>query len=164
MSTQIPVETLRLHIRSTLQLIALWSPAAEELLLGTAAQESHLGYYRRQVNGPARGIYQMEPETERSLWIDSIAFRPALAVTINHVCGISQPYPPALEFNLAYQTIMARLRYYLWVKEPIPAADNLRGQAAYWKRNYNTAEGAGTVSEYLSNYRKYVLCENIIAR
>ena len=153
----IPVETLRLHIRSTLQLINLWSPAAEELLLGTCAQESTLGKYRRQIRGPALGIYQMEPATERSLWVDSIAYRPALAVSINQVCGVSGPYPPALENNLAYQTIMARLRYFLWVKSPLPEAGNVRGQAAYWKKHYNTVDGAGTESEYITNYRRLVL-------
>lgn len=152
---QIPVETLRMHIRSTLQMISLWSPAAEELLLGTAAQESHMGYYRRQIKGPARGIFQMEPDTERSMWLDSIAHRPSLAVSIHSVCGIDRPDPQALEFNLSYQTIMARLRYYLWVKEPIP--ESLRGQAEYWKKHYNTEAGAGTPAEYIANYRTYVL-------
>ena len=42
----------------------LVSQEAENLLMGTAAQESALGEYIRQLgNGPALGIFQMEPET-----------------------------------------------------------------------------------------------------
>ena len=47
-------------IRPTLKAINLWSIAAENLLLGTAAQESQLGHYLTQVKGPALGIYQIE--------------------------------------------------------------------------------------------------------
>jgi hypothetical protein len=44
-------------IRPTLQRLGLWSLAAENLLLGTAAQESKLGYYLHQLEGPALGLY-----------------------------------------------------------------------------------------------------------
>jgi hypothetical protein len=37
---------------------------AIQLLMGTAAQESHLGTYLKQINGPALGVFQMEPNTE----------------------------------------------------------------------------------------------------
>jgi len=146
---------IRLHIRSTLQLINLWSPEAEELVIGTCAQESHLGKYRRQLGGgPGTGIYQIEPATEHSLWADYLAYRPSLAVMVTMVCGVRKPDTYQLEFNLAYQHIMCRLRYYAWVKEPIPMT--LNAQAQYWKDHYNTEFGAGTVQGYISNYRRFV--------
>ena len=37
------------------------SPNAEELLMLTAATESQLGRYLRQVRGPAIGVFQVEP-------------------------------------------------------------------------------------------------------
>lgn len=63
-------EQLRLYvIRPTLEKIELWSEAAENLLLGTTAQESHMGTYIKQVGkGPALGIYQMEPATHKDIW------------------------------------------------------------------------------------------------
>ena len=150
-------EILRLHIRSTLQLMGgkLWSFNSEELLLGTCAQESHLGTFRRQLgSGPGLGIYQMEPMTEQSLWKDYIYYRADLAVAITRVCGVKQPDTYQLEMNLAYQTIMARLRYFAWVKEPIPST--LNAQAKYWDDNYNCNPNAGTAQEYISNYRRFV--------
>lgn len=150
-------DALRLHMRSTLQLMGgkLWSPNAEELLLGTCAQESHLGTYRRQLGGgPALGIYQMEPMTEQSLWRDYIYYRADLAVAITRVCGVNKPDAYQLEMNLAYQHIMARLRYFAWVKEPIPMT--LNTQAVYWKDHYNTELGKGRPEEYVSNYRRFV--------
>jgi len=154
--TPLNPDTLRFFIRGTLQLAGLWSPPAEELLLGTAAQESHLGKYRRQIGGgPGTGIYQIEPATERSLWKDHITYRPALAVMIMNISGVSGPDTMALEFNLAYQTLMARLRYYAWVKAPIP--DDLHNQARYWDQWYNCNPNAGTPDEYVANYRRYVV-------
>ena len=45
------------------------SPAARALLLGTAAQESAMGRYIRQLRGgPALGIFQMEPATHDDIW------------------------------------------------------------------------------------------------
>lgn len=53
---------LRNLIRRVLIGIGGYSEEAENLLMGTAAQESALGEYIRQLgNGPALGIFQMEP-------------------------------------------------------------------------------------------------------
>ena len=48
--------------------LGLNSPSAVQLLLGTAAQESHMGHYLVQVRGPAIGMYQMEPNTYLDIW------------------------------------------------------------------------------------------------
>ena len=149
-------DTLRLHIRSTLQLVDLWSPAAEELLLGTAAQESHLGYYRRQIRGPARGIYQMEPATERDLWDNYLRARPDRIEAIYTTCGVDGPDPIQLERNLMYQTIMARM-HYRRIRAALPSSGNLAAMARYWKRYYNTDQGRGRQAEYVENYRRFVL-------
>ena len=47
----------------TLDYMRMNSNSAVNLLLGTAAQESRLGKYLHQINGPALGIYQCEPNT-----------------------------------------------------------------------------------------------------
>jgi hypothetical protein len=66
-------------VRPTLRRLGLWSKSAENLLMGTAAQESHLGTYLHQVGGgPAKGIFQMEPATERDLIKNYIRYRPEL--------------------------------------------------------------------------------------
>ena len=50
---------LKVETESTLKAIDLYSDEAVSLMLGTCAQESAFGRYRRQLgNGPALGIYQ----------------------------------------------------------------------------------------------------------
>jgi hypothetical protein len=48
--------------------------AAEELLLGTALQESGLIYRRQLNNGPALGLFQMEPATHDDIWADFLTY------------------------------------------------------------------------------------------
>lgn len=50
-------------VRPALVTIDLYSDAAENLVMGTAAQESHLDYVKQSGNGPALSLFQMEPAT-----------------------------------------------------------------------------------------------------
>lgn len=148
----------RYVIGPTLELIGLYSLAAERLLLGTAAQESHLGTYLHQINGPALGIYQIEPATHRDVWDNFLTYRADLASKVRGLA--SQHWFDAdpdgeLVRNLAYSTAIARLCFYRQ-KEPLPDANDIPGMARYWKQHYNTAHGAGTVMEFIDNYRNRV--------
>ena len=51
------------------------SKNAQMLLLSTAAIESKCGYYIKQINGPALGIWQMEPATHTDIMFNCDAFR-----------------------------------------------------------------------------------------
>ena len=53
-----------------------------------------------------------------------------------------------LETNDLYACAMCRIHYQR-VREPLPDADDLEGQAAYWKAHYNTPLGAGTVEHFI---------------
>ena len=151
-------EHLRKHvIRPVLELIGgRADKSVEDLLLGTAAQESQLGYYLKQIDGPALGIYQIESETHKSVWDNYLAYRPDLASKIRSLASqkwfLEDP-DRELVFNLAYATAIARL-VYLPVPKAIP--NTTRGQAEYWKKHYNTHKGRGSVDEYLMNYYRYV--------
>ncbi|MGI9250700.1 MAG: hypothetical protein ACR2PR_05845, partial [Pseudohongiellaceae bacterium] len=132
------------------------SKPAVDLLLGTAAQESLLGTYVRQVGGgPALGIYQMEPATHDDIWQNFIEYQPGVQASLDEALDGAMAYrggPSAerLVYDLRYATIMARLHYY---RRPEPLPDDLVGLAQYWKTHYNTELGAGTVSEYVHNAR-----------
>ena len=67
-----PKQLRELVIRPTLHALGMWSQAAEDLMLGTACQESHCGKYIRQVgcsgNIGAFGIWQMEIATARDIY------------------------------------------------------------------------------------------------
>ena len=141
-------EDLRRLISDVLQRVGLYSPEAVSLLLGTAAVESGLGHRLYQLaGGPARGIYQMEPATEESLWRDFLAYRAPLRIKIHQVTGRSGP-GPWLAWDLAYQTIMVRVKY-LSIPEPLPGVDDIEGQARYWKLYYNTRKGKGSIQDYI---------------
>ena len=51
---------------------------------------------------------------------------------------------------------MARIRY-LRVAESIPKAGDIKAQANYWKKHYNTPLGKGLPSEYITKWNRYVL-------
>lgn len=145
---------LREIVVDVLTQVDLYSEAAVELLMLTAAQESHLGTYLKQVgNGPALGIFQMEPATEQDIINNYIFYRPYLLNGWNNYVTMKGN---DLRDNIAYQIVMTRL-HYLRVSEELPEAKDVEGLASYWKRYYNTELGKGEVSEAIDNYRR--LCK-----
>lgn len=136
-------------IEPILKDINLYSPSAVNLLLGTAAQESRMGHYIHQVNGPALGIYQIEPKTAEWLYEK---YYPTVSGYLHNIYSIEE----CLVYDLAFQTIMCRLKYYS-IKEPIPSDPNdIQALGAYWKKYYNTPLGKGTVEEFVKNYKQFV--------
>lgn len=149
-----PRQFRELVIRPTLQTAGLWSESAEALLLGTALVESRLTYLKQLGEGPALGVYQMEPATHDDLWANYIHHRAdlieAMTATVRHV-----PWPPpASEMigNLYYATLMARI-HYRRIPTSLPPADDLPALGRYWKRHYNTPLGKGTVEKFLAAWK-----------
>ncbi|MBF0165084.1 MAG: hypothetical protein HQM01_11385 [Magnetococcales bacterium] len=138
-------------IRPTLQRLILWSEAAEELVLGTAIQESGLRFVRQLGSGPARGLWQMEPATHDDLWLNYLHSRTKLALNI--LGPYPKPDPGRLVWDLTYSCAMCRV-HYLRCPQELPSAGDIKAQAAYWKKFYNTPLGAGTVEQYLANWHR----------
>lgn len=142
-------------IKRTLQAVDLYSEAATDLLMKTAAKESNFGTYLYQVgSGPAKGVFQIEPNTEKDIWLNFLRFNPVLTGKIKTLTGVDGPNVSALEGDLRYQVIMARLVYYR-VAKPLPMPGDIEAQAHYWKQHYNTAAGAGTVEGFIEAAKKY---------
>ena len=145
-------------IQPALALLEMASPAAEELLLGTACQESRCGHYLHQLGkGPALGIFQMEPATYRDIRDNWIQHRPILKARIVTRFGDADgnlPPPERMVGDLIFAAVMCRL-HYRRIRAPLPVAGDIESQAVYWKEHYNTRLGKGTTEEYLANYRKY---------
>jgi len=81
---------LRELISRVLEQLDLYSRDAVELLMLTAAAESNLGEYLRQVGrGPALGIFQMEPSTETDIWYNYLRYRSELALRMYPLVGNS---------------------------------------------------------------------------
>ena len=145
---------LKEWITSVLKELNLYSGDAVNLLMGTAAQESHLGKYRKQLGGgPALGIFQMEPATFNDIVNNYLRYKPELASRIERVARISRFKAEDIENNDLLAICMARV-HYLRVKEAIPS--DLEGWARYWKRYYNTPLGKGTEEEFIANYKRLV--------
>jgi hypothetical protein len=126
---------------------------AEYMLLGTAIAETGDLNTRKQKNGPALGLYQMEPFTHDDLWNNYLPiFKPKLRDAVLKHFNITQmPKAQLMEGDDAYATIMARIRYL--PATAIPSATDLNGQAQYWVQWYNRG-GKGTVADYLARWHK----------
>ncbi len=174
----ITVARLREIIASALRHIGKYSAAAEQLVLGTAVAESLLTY-RRQIRGPALGLFQMEPATHHDIYINYLRY-PGRAELRRKVIGLLSPMPEGftnvqtesllsasvaesfakavvnqLIDNDRYAAAMCRIRY-LRAPQALPAADDIKAMAQYWKDHYNTKAGKGTPEKFLRKWRAIV--------
>lgn len=143
-------------VKSTLKDLLLYSPEAEELLIFTCAAESLGGTYIRQVNGPALGIYQMEPETYNDLWQTYLKNKTHLCmILLSNFDLCFQPSPERLIYDLRFATAMTRL-FYSRIPTPLPKADDIEGLWFYYKRYYNTEKGKATMKETIKKYHDFL--------
>lgn len=132
----------------------MWSEYAEELMIGTCAAESNGGTYLIQDNGPAVGIFQMEPKTHDDIWQKWLPNHPAISANLMASCMISmKPSSKMMVSNLFYACAMARIEY--WRNSPETIPGKLEEQAAYWLKYYNRG-GKGTVEHYLASYKTFM--------
>ena len=134
-----------------------YSMAAENLLMGTCAQESRMGQFLVQLdNGPAKGIFQMEPATHNDIWDNFLKYRESMFMLVDGLRPVVIPENTTeLTGNFNYAAAMCRVHYYR-VPMPLPPAENIHQMANYWKLFYNTPEGKGTEAEFIHNYNRYV--------
>lgn len=141
-------------ITETLLGINLYSDNALNLLLGTCAQESAFGKYRKQLGGgPALGIFQMEPATFRDICDNFLRYKPELISKIQKISQVDSFEPNDLVNNDKLAICFARI-HYLRVKSSIPS--DISGWAKYWKQHYNTRLGKGTEDEFIQNFKMFV--------
>lgn len=138
----------------TLHHLKLFSDAACNLLLGTAMAESRLVAVKQHGRGPAVGRFQMEPATWDDLYKNFLTYRPELRARVNDLVISSLSSCEQMAGNDYYACAMARLAYYRR-PEALPAADDVEGLAAYWKKWYNTPLGAGDPVKWANLYRAY---------
>lgn len=143
-------------VRPTLEALGAYSRAAENLVLGTALQESNLQYLRQLEDGPARGFYQMEPNTHDDIWDNFLAFRAELRARVSAFLAPDRDRIEQLVWNLAYATAMCRV-HYLRVPHPLPDPGDIGAMGAYWKQYYNTVQGRGTADEFVKKFEDYVI-------
>ena len=148
MAKMLASQTRSLVIRPALKKLKLWSPSAEELVLGTAIVESGLTYLKQHGDGPALGLWQVEPATHDDLYTNFLNYRPELGSKLIELRAAGLSLDENLATNLMYGAAVCRLCYYR-KPDALPEAGDIEGQAAFWKQHYNTIFGAGTVSKYV---------------
>lgn len=159
------VEQFReLVVMPTLISLDMWSQAAEDLMVGTAMQESKLTYLSQYNNGPAKGVYQIELGTAKDILRRYMDLRPDLERRLFYATDrigdldalTDEDIMELILVDLRFATAVARLKYYM-VPKALPKSGDIEGYAKYWKKYYNTHLGAGTEEEFIYNYKKYVL-------
>lgn len=127
----------------------LYSPDAEELVLGTVAKESDFGTHLRQLSGgPGLGIGQIEPSTFEWMVREWVARYPELAGR-RHA---------EVEWDLDLSIFVVRLRYKVAPPE-LPSRFDPLAMGRYWEKWYNTLVGprGGTPEDFVKAHRIYVL-------
>lgn len=120
------------------------STSAENMLLLICMVESEYKEetrLRQLRNGPALGIWQMEPATHDSQWNHFISKRPVLVQIMKGFARRQyalavMPCAEEMVGNLYYACAMARLK--IWrAPPPLPDEDDFDGMFDYWNKYYN---------------------------
>lgn len=132
---------LRSVIRATLKELGDWCLAAENLLLGTALQES--GQDSRLRSGRRLGVYRITPARHRAVWDHYLVDHPELASRVRGLAGqhafLRDPHGE-LATNLKYATAIAWMRYrQRGVK--LPDAEDIEALGRCWAGCYRSRSG-----------------------
>lgn len=143
-------------IRPTLGVLSRVEPRinaapALPLLLGTALHESMGLVHMRQVRGPARSLFQIEPPTFTDVWTWA-SHKPALFEALRSLALPSLSPLDQYAGNQHLACAIARLCYFRH-SDPLPSADDATSMAAYHKRWFNTASGAADPLETVKSFR-----------
>lgn len=129
---------------------------ARFLLLGTAAIESNCGEFIKQINGPALGIWQMEPRTYDAIWQNCDAVKKSdfssLITNLRYLRYIKYYYDQ-LMLSPMYSCAMARLKYAMDT-QALPKLTSDKDFIntvfyKYYKRVYNTELGKSTFEKWV---------------
>mgnify|MGYP005820150393 FL=1 len=140
-------KSIKKIIKQTLHRMDMDSEEARELIYHTGKAES--GYRNlEQINGPALGFFQVEPDTAYDIWKNYVFYRPEMRDSIWSLGFLDDDVEFCLLSNIALQVAFCRLQYRR-DKHPLPGIGDYKGQAEYWKRVYNTEKGRGTIKHFL---------------
>ena len=131
-----------------------YSKDAAFLLLCTAAVESNCGHKIKQDNGPALGIWQMEPDTHGDINFNCDALIDEDSEMRDKQDSLYMPYnvetnTGGMLVNPMYACFMARLKYSM-DSAALPDHNDIKAVYDYYKRIYNTPLGASTYDKFKS--------------
>ena len=144
-------------VQERLSIVPKGSADHVALLMETSAVESSRGYIVRQVGGPARGIFQMEPTTERCMrsWLKDNF--PSVHDEVMAFYDRKKSPDWNRTHNVPYNVAMSTAYY--WRRMGDSLAENittLEDRAKVWKTHYNTYLGKGSIAGYIRKAEKYL--------
>ena len=132
------------------------SKAARQFMVAVAAQESNCGEYFKQLgNGPAEGVWQIEPVTQDDLYTNYLNGRSDLLELVTALLPQAVITNPAISCPM-YCCAMARLVVY---RQPMamPGFDDRDGMWEMYKKYFNSYLGKATKEEWDYNWEEYVV-------
>ena len=146
-------EFLKLVIRPALDCLGVHSPMAENLLLGTAAVQSNLGFYLN--NGEGIGVYGIAPGRHQAVWDEYLAFNEDLASQVRGFASqhefLKAPHAE-LACNLRYATAIAWMIYQQQGVDPDDlVTDN--DLAECWYRIFAQENRRQSANTFIARYR-----------
>jgi hypothetical protein len=90
----------------------------------------------------------MEPATYRDIWENYVMYREKYRNKLYSLGFDDSKMDYCLMSNIGIQVAMCRL-HYRRVPSALPKAEDLEGQAKYWKEHYNSHLGKGTIEHFM---------------
>lgn len=147
-----PAHLRRYVISPVLNFLNLYSPDAEDLLVGISCAESNCGEFLSQhPQGPALGIYQVELASANDVLNYLLMKRVSLYEKVMSLATPELSLEDNLRGNLLFATAVARC-FFLRFPEQIPSSRE--GKAEYWKKYYNTLHGKGSKDGFLRKWKE----------
>lgn len=141
-------------VRPVLKTMEMWSPAAEKLLIMTAAHESGGFRHRVQIGGPALSYFQIEPPSFSDVWDRYLETRPAKKAKVEQFLPADIDPLAALENDDKFACAIARMKYAM-VPAVLPDVGDEMGLAAYAKEYWNTPLGKATAEKYFDDFKSW---------
>lgn len=138
------------------------TPESIELLMGTCCAETGLGTAKDTYADQGRGLMQFDEVRYNDVRKYIIERRPELRQQIISEWGIDFEkigFSFILDYGPLPSIIACRVGY-MMVPEPLPRIGDLRAQARYWKRFWNSSAGKGTPEHYIAQSRKHWFSNN----
>ena len=142
-----------------------YDDSVRRLILGTAACES-MFTARKQVRGPARGLWQAEPNTVIDIYKNYLKYKPNVYKVMTDMfpdtVKFEVPSKRVIDYRLVnddeYACAIARLVYGR-DRHSIPS--DMGEIAKYYKRVYNTVLGKGSADRFLEIWNR-LKCDKLL--
>ncbi len=130
------IQQYRSLIKRVITRMGMYSEKAEDLVLGTGLYESQYRYIRQIGSGIAKSFWQVETATAQDNIKSYLKYRQSRA----RMCASAALVPS--------QYVSEGIK-----DEEVGIASGLEGQAHYYKKYYNSAEGKASEEEYIKLYK-----------